>query len=327
MSWVAAAAAGGAVVSGALQADAAGSAADAQSKAAGQSIGEQRRQFDLTRADNAPFLGTGTQANRRLAMLLGLPQSGPDENDPRFKALMAPELANIDKQHMDQFGMSAFDPRADANGTNTWITQAKKRASDRYAELYGDPTASDPASGSLLRKFSQSDMEADPVYQSGLKFGADQGRDAINARATSGGMYDSGATLKALTRFGNDYGSTKANESFNRYNTQNDSIFNKLSGVSGTGQVATGQVAAAGANMANNVGASLEGAGNARAAGIVGGANAWGGAINNVAGAMNNYQSNQRLNALLARYPGGGSGSSYGGSPYGSNSSDYGYYG
>jgi hypothetical protein len=118
-------------------------------------------------------------------------------------------------------------------------------------------------------------------------------------------MYDSGATLKALTQFGNDYGSTKANESFNRYNAQNDSIFNKLSGVSGTGQVATQQVGAAGANMANNVSGSIEGAGNARAAGIVGGANAWNNAIGGGFNAYNNYQQNDILRKLLSRGGGG----------------------
>jgi hypothetical protein len=50
--------------------------------------------------------------------------------------------------------------------------------------------------GSLLRKFGLSDLEADPVYQTGLKFGLDTGKNAINQRAIAGGGYNSGATLK-----------------------------------------------------------------------------------------------------------------------------------
>lgn len=238
MPWVALASAATSTIGGALQANAASDAADQQYAAANSAIGEQARQYNQTRSDNAPFLATGTAANQRLRMLLGL-----------------------------------------------------------------DPASNDPASGSLVKKFGINDLNADPVYQSGLQFGADQGRDAINARATQSGMYDSGATLKALSRFGNDYGSTKANESFNRFNTANDSTYNKLAGVSGTGQVATGQVAAAGANAADNISNNITGAGNARAAGIVGGANAWGNALGGVNNAVNNYQSNQRFSALMSRYP------------------------
>lgn len=66
-------------------------------------------------------------------------------------------------------------------------------------------------SGQFARKFTQDDMNADPVYKSGLQFGLDQGTQGINRQAAAGGNFLSGATLKALTRFGNDYGSTKAN--------------------------------------------------------------------------------------------------------------------
>lgn len=318
--WTAIGVGGAALLGGAMSADASKSASNAQTASAGQSIAEQRRQYDQTRADNSQFLGTGTQANRRLSMLLGLPSSGPDQNDPRFKAIYDPMVAGFDQSHQARFGMSAFDPRADAASRDATLGRFKQLAGDQYTQQYGDNTSSDPAYGSLLKKFSSSDLAADPVYQSGLQFGADQGAGAINARATAGGMYDSGATLKALTRFGNDYGSTKANESYNRFTNDQNNTFNRLSGASGTGQVATNQVASAGSSMANNVSNDLTGAGNSRAAGIVGGANAWGGAANNASMAANNYQSNQRLMALLQNR--GGSG----GSAYGPSSSDYGYY-
>lgn len=219
-----------------MSSDAASSASDAQSQSSAASITEQRRQYDQTRADNAPFRDTGVAANSRLRQLLGL-----------------------------DTGYSGSD------------------------------------SGSLLRRFSTSDLNSDPVYNSGLQFGLDEGTNGINARAIATGGYDSGATLKALTRFGNDYGSTKANDSYNRFNTDNTNIFNRLSGVSGTGQTATNTVTAAGTNMVNNISNDITGAGNARAAGIVGGANAWGGALNGVSNAANNYQSNQTLQALINR--------------------------
>lgn len=173
-------------------------------------------------------------------------------------------------------------------------------ANARLKQLLGlDTGYSGGDSGSLLRRFSVSDFVNDPVAQSGFAFGAKEGTDAINARALAGGNYDSGATLKALTRFGNDYGSTKAEGAYNRYNTDNTNIYNRLAGVSGAGQTATNAITTAGQNATNNISNSIEGAGNARAAGIVGGANAWGGAMGGVSGAVNNYQSNQLLQQLI----------------------------
>lgn len=174
-------------------------------------------------------------------------------------------------------------------------------ANARLRQLMGlDSAYSGADSGSLLDRFSASDLEADPVYQSGLQFGLDQGTGAINARATQMGSYDSGATLKALTRYANDYGSTKANESYNRFNTDQSNTYNRLAGVSGAGQTATNQVQAAGTNMANNVSELATQAGNARAAGVVGGANAWGGALKSGVGAYQNYQDKEYLKKLLS---------------------------
>ena len=150
-------------------------------------------------------------------------------------------------------------------------------------------------SGQFGRRFTQADMNADPVYQNGLQFGLDQGTQGINRQAAAGGNFLSGATLKALTRFGNDYGSTKANESYNRFNTDQNSQYNKLAGLSGAGQQATNQVSAAGQNMANQVSASQQGAGNARASGYVGSANAWNNAIGQ---GVNAYQQNQLMSSL-----------------------------
>lgn len=182
-------------------------------------------------------------------------------------------------------------------------------ANQRLRQLLGvDSSYTGSDSGSLLKRFSSSDLENDPVYQNGLKFGLDQGTGAINARGIATGSYDSGATLKALTRYATDYGTTKANESYNRFNTDNTNIYNRLAGVSGAGQTAANAVDASGTNMANNVSGLMTGIGNANAAGIVGGANAWGGAVNGVTGAINNYQNSELLKQLLSRNGGGGGG-------------------
>jgi hypothetical protein len=303
MTWIAVGVGSAAVVGGLISSNASSKASKAQQESADKSIASQERQQALTRQDNAPFLKTGTEANRSLAILLGqkrksaVATSGPvaRENFDSAAYLAAnPDLAS-----------KAGDAHFVADPYSHYLEFGSKEGRQGYQ--LGDYEQA-PEDSPLLRKFAASDMEADPVYQSGLKFGLDRGTDGINSRATASGMYDSGATLKALTTFGNDYGSTKANESYNRFTNDQSNIYNKLAGISGTGQVATNQIAASGSNAANNISQSIEGAGNARAAGIVGGANAWGNAGQGVAGAANNYQSNKALQALLAQnqnYSGG----------------------
>lgn len=234
MPWGYAAAAVGTVVAGSMASDAAGNAADAQSQSAANSVAEQRRQYDQTRADQAPFMATGVAGNARLSDLLG---------------------------------------------------------------LSGNTSAS--GYGSLTNKFTSQDLANDPVYNSGLQFGLDQGTGAINQRALQSGSYDSGATLKALSNYANDYGSTKANDAYNRFNTDQSNVYNRLAGISGAGQTATNQVQAAGTNMANQVSNSLTDQGNARSAGIIGGANAWGNTASGLNGIYQNYNSNQMLQQLL----------------------------
>lgn len=229
--WVAA---GAAVLGAVNSSNAAGDAADAQTQSSAAAIAEQQREFDITQANQQPFINTGTAANAKLSDLLG---------------------------------------------------------------TSGNTTAS--GYGSLMQPFTQADLNNDPVYNSGLQFGLNQGTASINQHALQTGNYDSGATLKALTQYANDYGSTKANDSYNRYNTTNSQIYNQLAGISGTGQTAVNQVATTGANTANQISTNLTGAGNARAAGIVGGANAWNSAVGTGTSLANSYNQNQTLQQLL----------------------------
>lgn len=73
-----------------------------------------------------------------------------------------------------------------------------------------------PTLKNLVRDFQMSDFQADPGYQYRLE----QGGRALENSAASRGMQLSGATLKALTRFGQNEGSNEFDRSFNRYRTQ-----------------------------------------------------------------------------------------------------------
>ncbi len=168
--------------------------------------------------------------------------------------------------------------------------------------------------GQFNRNFGMADFQADPGYA----FRQAEGQKAIDNSAASRGSALSGATLKALTRFGQDTASSEYQNSYNRWNNDVSNRFNRISGVAGTGQQATQQIGAYGQstasniaqgnmNTANNVAGNTIGAGNARASGYVGVANA-------ITGGVSNYLTL----GMLGKTGGGaaGAGTTYSGTPY-----------
>lgn len=337
MPWAAAAAAvAGAVITSGATSD----AADAQAQSAANADATQRYQYDTTRSDNAPFLSNGTAANNKLAYMLGLNPTGTNgganaannglsrdqiRSELLSKYTTQPETGGVlnpwgvfatpivDSEGVTVGWNPARNSSVDEAGLNSAVDArlAQQQQQQGATQAAAQATAqNDPAYGSLLRRFSASDLNADPVYQSGLQFGMDEGTKGLTRQAAATGSQLSGATLKALTRYANDYGTTKAEGAYNRYNTDQTNQFNRLSGISGGGQTASNIVSSAGANMANNISANQIGVGNARAASYIGGAN---GINNAISTGVNGYQQNQLMNRLypqnsMAGYSSSGSG-------------------
>lgn len=170
--------------------------------------------------------------------------------------------------------------------------------------------------GSLTKQFTGADLTSDPGYQFELNQGL---KTAQNSAAARGGLY-SGATLKALTQYGNDYAGTKFNEAFNRDQVDKTATYNKYSGVAGTGQVATNQVDAAGANYATQAGGNLIGAGNARGAADIATGNAISNGVNQGAAWWLRTNPSNQYSTIPTNSTYGGGGSGY----YDQNGSDLG---
>lgn len=116
-----------------------------------------------------------------------------------------------------------------------------------------------------------SDFHKSPGYQ----FRLDEGRKTLENAASARGNLLSGATLKALTKYGQDYASGEYGN-----------WLNQLGVLSGVGQTATNTTAQLGANAASNAGNYLMAAGDARASGYIGQANARVSTINGVTSAI-----------------------------------------
>ena len=260
MSW-------GAVVGGVIGAVGAGSAANKASKAqqgsADAASAAELEQFYQNRADMAPWREAGVGALGLLTRGLGLPMQQA-ETIEQIRARLAPQYTD------PRFGGNGVDDAGlDAAAQAEFLNQTGRR----QAAGGGGGTP-----GEFMRDFSMADYEADPGYQ----FRRDEGLRGIEGSAASRGGLLSGATLKALAKYNSGLASEEYGNAYNRYNANLDRRFNRLSGLAGTGQTATRDVSQMGSQVASNVGQNIIGAGNARASGYVGSANAIGGAAQGI---------------------------------------------
>ncbi len=149
-----------------------------------------------------------------------------------------------------------------------------------------DLVAGTAAGGDFNRDFTAADFNADPGYA----FRRDEGMRGVEASAAARGGALSGGALKDIANYGQSAASAEYSNAYNRFNADRDRRFNRLSGIAGTGQTATNQITSQGAQVAQNVGDYQTQAGNARASGYVGTANA----INSGIGTLGNWYSQQQ---------------------------------
>jgi hypothetical protein len=123
--------------------------------------------------------------------------------------------------------------------------------------------------------FGMEQFQADPGYA----FRMSEGMKGLERSAAARGGLLSGNMLKGIQRFGQDLGSQEYMNAFNRYQTERNARLNPLQSLAGVGQTSTNQLGAAGQTMATSVGEALGAAGQARASGYMGQANAISGGL------------------------------------------------
>lgn len=187
------------------------------------------------------------------------------------------KLVKIGQKPFKATGLTGLDPLGTATG-------AYKTPKAAPAAAYPDPNdpgymggdayggdSTDPAYGSFARPFTVEDFYnyADPGYA----FQLQQGTQALQNSAAAGSGALSGAALKDLLKYNQDYAGTAYNDAFNRYQTQQGNIFSRLSSLAQLGQNAAAGVGAQGTALAGNAGQAIQNAGSAAGAGIVGAGN------------------------------------------------------
>jgi len=147
------------------------------------------------------------------------------------------------------------------------------------------------------QKFGTAQFQADPGYA----FRLAEGQKALERSAAARGGLLSGATGKALTRYGQEMGSQEYQNAFNRYQAERAAQLQPLQSLAGLGQTSANTLTSAAGQMGSNIAEGLGSAAAARASGYVGGANA----LTQGLGTYLNYTQGQNyLNALRPQYPG-----------------------
>lgn len=154
----------------------------------------------------------------------------------------------------------------------------------RLLGIGGDQTAADY--GMLTRGYRPEDLQMDPGYA----FRLAEGQKALERSAAARGGLLSGSTLKGAQRFGQDLASQEYMNAFNRAQAQLGTRLGALGSLYGAGQTAAQQVAGQAGQMGVNVGNLMTQAGQARASGYIGQANALANALGQGAMGYGLYQ-------------------------------------
>jgi len=254
-----------------------------------QATALQKEIYDLTREDVQPWYQAGVGGINKLSDLLGisggsvqsrediynelLPQytqqqttqgagSGwyLDDAGKIFDSEQAALQSNLgmDDEHgnwqsvIRNRGVREFMPAAQA--TDVTDFEALNAAVDERLGSQGTPEGY----GSLLERFDMDKFEADPAYQ----FRQDEAQKALERQMAAQGVTLGGGgygevnpqAARALQELNQNLASDEYGRAYDRYNIDQTNTYNRLAGIAGMGQQATGQMAGAGQNYATNVG-------------------------------------------------------------------------
>jgi hypothetical protein len=284
--------AAGSIGSGLIGAHAASSAAQTQKQATDQAIAEQQRQFDITQANQQPWLQAGQGA---LSQLTAGTQPGGSLVTPYGETYQQPAPFSY-----AEFNAPAPFQAPTLDNTNDPGYQFRLNEGEQALQRGAAASGGAFSGGTLkaLARYGQdyASNEYQNVYSRALQGYNTNFTDALNSYNTN------------LTGQQNIYNTNVANAlsgyqtRFNTYNTDQTNAYNRLAALSGVGQTAANTLATTGAANSNAIANLLTDQGSAAAAGTLGSASAWNSALGGVgsaaSGALNAYQNGQILNLL-----------------------------
>lgn len=200
-----------------------------------QLTAEQRRALEPY-ALGAPMSGKGGYRQEFAVPLDVYNTAATSPNNATEKGYLENELI---RWAMGQGGQAAATPAA--SGATSDI---EAQIDAEIARLKGDP-----AYGSLTRKFSLEDFQADPGYQ----FRQDEGNKALAALQSKRGNLFSGQAMKEAARYNSDLASQEYGLAFGRDDKEKRRLYDMLGGTVERGYKATGTAIGGATDYANEL--------------------------------------------------------------------------
>lgn len=270
----------GGIAGSLIQGNAASKAAKAQQQAAREQLALQREMFNYSKDIQAPFVNRGNTAGDILAYELWggnaptIGGSGYEVGGRTYATRAEAESALSNARSLFESGSRT--PGGDYAAGRLWSDYHREGGTVEPPEPGGygtDINAGIAAAGFDPR--TASIREIDPQTYGGFtktpdyQFAFSEGQNAVDASAAARGGLKSGATLKALTEYGQNFAGQRR-----------DNYINQLFGMQGVGQNSTNALQSAGQSFAAGGSNALANYGNAASAGIIGRGNALASGVN-----------------------------------------------
>ncbi len=240
----------------ALGSSGAKSSASTQANAATSAANAQLAQYAQTRNDQMPWLAQGGGAVNQLGYLMGVNSYMP-QTAQKFQ--MPADKTGSNYNTLPTGSSAGVGP----NGQLTPVDNKQTLGTSTPTGTPWAPNTAEGAFGSLAKPFSMADYQADPGYA----FRLQQGQQALErSQAAKGGLLSGGAA-KAMDAYSQGQASQEYQSAFDRYNTNQTNLYNRLAGLSGTGQTSASNLGQQGTQAANNYGTGIQNAGLATANG------------------------------------------------------------
>lgn len=201
----------------------------------------------------------------------GAMQANAANQAAQVQSQAADKSLAVQQQQFDQ-SMGFQQKQADQSRADAlpWMEAGKKA----LVAYQGELGLSDEAKNGTF----QSGFKETPGYQFAVNEGE---KGAVNNLAALG-MKNSGAALKALTRFRTGLADQTYNNYLDRLSAASQGGQATVANQNALGQNAANSMSSLGQNFANSAGQTLQDKGAATASGYVGGANAWSNALSNI---------------------------------------------
>jgi len=286
---------GGALIEG----SAAQSAAQTQANAANNAQQISQQEFNTITQQEQPFIQGGYGALSALNYGLGIgpqtsqsatsiPSGGLFPNGTGGYSYLGPYPGTGVSPGSSAAGLppSGYDPLSGYQiGAGGSLSQLLPGGGAPAGAASGAASTATPGQGtglgygSLLAPFTASTFQQ---YSPAYNFQLQQGKQGVlNADSANQGAL-SGAALKDLISFNQNYANTAFNNAFNQYQTQQGNIYSRLSGIAQLGQAAATNTGQQGTALAGQAAQSATNIGTALAGGTVGAANAAAGGLSSL---------------------------------------------